>query len=134
MSIARLTTALALSLLAGQLASGLAAAACPNPGKTHELKFKVKDDGCVEKVKKDDGSNGDEVRVCETDVVKWKVTGKGKSIVFDGASPFDWTDSGFKDKEIEGTVKTGTANNEYKYSVKVDGLQCVLDPKIIVDP
>jgi hypothetical protein len=52
MSISRLTTAFALGLLAVQLASG-AAVACDKPGKTHKLSFKVTDDGCVVKVKKD---------------------------------------------------------------------------------
>jgi hypothetical protein len=133
MSIARFTTACALSLLAAQLASG-AAVACDNPGKTHELEFKVKNDECVEKVKKKDGSDAETINVCETDVVQWKVTGKAKSIVFDGASPFEWTDSGFKANKIEGTVKSGTAGQDFKYSVKVDGLECVHDPRIIVQP
>ena len=133
MSIARLTTAFALGLLAVQLAAG-AAVACDKPGKTHKLSFKVKDDGCVVKVKKDsDGADAETVNVCEKDVVEWKVTGKAKSIVFDGNSPFEWTDSGFKGKKIEGTVKSGTAGEEFKYSVKVNGLACVHDPKIIVD-
>jgi hypothetical protein len=146
MSIARLTTALALVLLAAHLASG-AAVACDKPGKTHKLSFKVKDDGCVEKVKKDsDGADAEKINVCETDVVEWKVTGKAKSIVIDGSidengsividgsSPFDWTDSGSKDRKIEGKVKSGTAGKKFKYSVKVDGLDCVHDPIIIIDP
>lgn len=134
MSIARLTTALALGLLAAHLASG-AAVACDKPGKTHKLSFKVKDDGCVEKVKKDsDGADAEKINVCETDVVEWKVSGKAKSIVFDGSSPFDWTDSGSKDRKIEGKVKSGTAGKKFKYSVKVDGLDCVHDPIIIIDP
>jgi hypothetical protein len=133
MSIARFTTAFALGLLAVQLASG-AAVACDNPGKTHKLSFKVTDDGCVAKVKKDaDDADAETINVCEKDVVEWKVTGKAKSIVFDGNSPFDWADSRFKDRKIEGTVKSGTAGEEFKYSVKVDGLACVHDPKIIVD-
>jgi hypothetical protein len=137
MSIARLTTTFAFSLLAAQLASGVAAAACPNPGKTTELEFKVKPDGCVEKVKKKDGTDGETIKVCETDKVQWKVGGKDKKIVFDGKSPFEWTDSGFKDNKIEGTVKAGTARLEpYKYSVSVmvNNKECVLDPKIIVEP
>ena len=136
MSIARLATACALSLLAAQLALGDERNCATDKGAVHTLKFKVKDDGCVEKVKKDsDGANADEIRVCETDVVKWKVNGKKKSIVFEGVSPFEWTDSGFEDNKIEGTVKAGTAGQPpFKYSVKVDGLACVLDPKIIVDP
>ena len=134
MSIARVTTAFALSLLAAQLASGVAVA-CDNPGKTHTLKFKVKDDGCVQKVKKDsDGADADTLNVCETDTVIWKVSGKSKSIVFDGTSPFEWLDSGFKGNDIQGTVKAGTAGKDFKYSVKVDGMTCVLDPRIIVDP
>jgi hypothetical protein len=134
MSIARLTTAFAFSLLAAQLASGVAAAACPNPGKTHELEFKVNSNECVEKVKKKDGTDGETIKVCETDKVQWKVSGKDKNIVFDGKSPFEWTDSGFKGNKIEGTVQTGTAGKEFKYSVKVKDLTCVHDPKIIVEP
>ena len=112
------------------------AVACDNPGKTHNLKFKVKNDECVEKVKKEkDDGDADTINVCETDKVIWKVSGRAKSIVIDGDStPFAWQDSGFKDKTIEGTVKPGTAGQEFKYSVKVDGLDCVLDPKIIVQP
>ena len=121
MSIARVTTALALSLLAVQLASGVAVA-CDNPGKTHNLKFKVKNDECVEKVKKEkDDGDADTINVCETDKVVWKVAGRAKTIVFEGESPFDWSDSG-SDKKIQGTVKPGTAGKEFKYSVKVDGL------------
>jgi hypothetical protein len=135
MSIARLATAFALSLLAAQLALGDEPNCAEKKGDVHVLKFKVKDDGCVEKVKKDsDGADADEIRVCETDVVKWKVNGKKKSIVFEGVSPFEWTDSGFEDKKIEGTVQAGTAGKDFKYSVKVDGMACVLDPKIIVVP
>jgi len=134
MSITRFTTAFALSLLAAQLASGVAVA-CDSPGKIHALKFKVNDDGCVLKVKKDsDGADADTIKVCETDVVSWKVNGKSKSIVFDGESPFEWQDSGFKSNDIQGTVKAGTAGKDFKYSVKVDGMTCVLDPRIIVDP
>jgi hypothetical protein len=133
MSIKRCATAFALGLLAAQLASGVAVA-CDNPGKTHTLKFKVKDDGCVQKVKKEsDGADADTINVCETDKVVWTVSGRAKSIVFDGASPFDWADSG-SDSSIEGAVKSGTAGKDFKYSVKVDGLDCVLDPKIIVQP
>jgi hypothetical protein len=138
MSIARLTTAFALSLLASQLALGDEPTCAAKKGATHTLKFKVKDDGCVEKVKKDsDGADADTLNVCETDTVVWKVSGKSKAIVFEGANPFGWTspDSGFKDKTIEGTIQAGTAGQPpFKYSVKVDGMACVLDPKIIVDP
>ena len=136
MSITRLTTTFALSLLAAQLASGVAAAACPDPGKTHELEFKVKSDGCVEKVNKKDGTDGTTITVCESDKVQWKVTGKDKKIEFDGASPFEWPepDSGFKGNKIEGTVQPGTAGKDFKYSVKVKDLACVLDPRIIVEP
>ena len=135
MSIARFTTAFALSLLASQLALGDEPTCAAKKGATHTLKFKVKDNGCVEKVKKDsDGADADTIKVCETDVVSWKVNGKSKSIVFDGESPFEWQDSGFKSNDIQGTVKAGTAGKDFKYSVKVDGMTCVLDPRIIVDP
>ena len=114
-----------------------AAVACERPGKTHTLKFKIKTNECVEKVQKDaDETDADTIHVCETDVVKWKVNGKAKSVVFDDKkTPFTgWHDSGFKDTEIEGTVRQGTAGQEFKYSVKIQGLTCVYDPRIIVDP
>ena len=137
MSIARFTTAFALSLLAAQLASGVAVA-CENKGKTHTLKFKVDDDGCVLKVKKDaDDADAETINVCETDVVTWKVNGNSKAIVFEGANPFGWTDSdsGFKSNEIQGTVQAGTAGEPpFKYPVKVDGMTCLHHPKIIVQP
>jgi len=136
MSIARLTTTFALSLLAAQLASGVAAAACPNPnpGKTHELDFKVKSDGCVEKVKKKDGTDAREITVCENDTVQWKVSGNAKLIAFVAETPFEWAASGFEGNKIEGKVKPGTKGKEFKYSVYVKNTVCVLDPKIIVEP
>jgi|OpeIllAssembly_1097287.scaffolds.fasta_scaffold118367_2 hypothetical protein len=136
MSIARVTTTFALSLLAAQLASGVAAAACPNPnpGKLHELDFKVKSDGCVEKVKKKDGTDAPEITVCENDTVQWKVTGNAKLIAFVAKTPFKWAASGFEGNKIEGTVQPGTKNNTFKYSVYVKDTVCVLDPKIIVEP
>jgi hypothetical protein len=95
MSIARLTTAFALGLPGVHLSSG-AAVACDNPGRTRKLSFKVTEDGCVAKVKKDSGdADAETINVCEKDAVEWKVTGKAKSIVFDGNSPFEWADSGF---------------------------------------
>jgi hypothetical protein len=133
MSIARLTTTLALSLLAAQLASGVAEAACPDP-KTHELEFKVKNDGCVEKVKKKDGADAQEITVCENDTVQWKVTGNAKLIAFVAETPFEWAASGFEGNKIEGKVKPGTRGKEFKYSVYVKNTVCVLDPKIIVEP
>jgi hypothetical protein len=133
MSMSRLTVAFVLGFVSLQLTAG-AAIACENPGKTHKLSFKVKDDGCVVKVKKEStDEDAETINVCESDVVEWKVRGSAKSIVFDDSSPFEWVDSGFKGDKIEGKVKSGTAGNEFKYSVKVDGLTCVHDPKIIVD-
>ena len=138
MSITRLTTTFALSLLAAQLASGVAAAACPNPnpGKTHELEFKLKDGKCVEKLKKErDGSDAMEIKVCENDTVQWKVSGKAKLIVFVGGTPFEWAASGFEGNKIEGKVKPGTAGKPpFKYSVYVKDTDCELDPRIIVEP
>jgi hypothetical protein len=149
MSIARLTTTFAFSLLAVQLASGIAAAACPNPDPV-ELKFKVKADGCVEKVHKKDDTDGTRVSVCEGGTVQWKVSGKPKLIAFVGepstnpvpvGTPFEWAASGFEDdgSKIEGKVKAGAANictkdNPCKYAVYVKDKVCVLDPTIIVDP
>jgi Na+-translocating ferredoxin:NAD+ oxidoreductase RnfG subunit len=139
MSIARFTTTLACSLLAAQLASGVAAAACPNPNrdKPHELTFKVKDDkvdGCVVEVKKKDGTSGNEITVCENDTVQWKVKGNAKMIVFVAETPFVWAASDFERDKIEGKVKPGTKGKEFKYSVYVKDTVCVFDPKIIVEP
>jgi hypothetical protein len=138
MSIARLTATFAFSLLAVQLASGVAAAACPDPNsnpKTHELDFKVKSDGCVEKVKKN-GIEAPAINVCEKDKVQWKVTGNAKLIAFDAKTPFKWAASGFEGNgnKIEGTVEPGTKGKTFKYSVYVKDMACVLDPTIIVDP
>jgi hypothetical protein len=141
MSIARLTTTFAFSLLAAQLASGVAAAACPNPnsGKTHELKFKVKDnknDGCVVEVKNKDGNSLipiDTIKVCENDTVQWKFTGNAKLIAFKDKTPFAWSASGFEGNKIEGKILPGTAGSEFKYSVYVKDTVCVFDPAIIVE-
>jgi hypothetical protein len=138
MSIARLTTTFAFSLLAAQLASGVAAAACPNPGKTVELKFKVKADECVEQVNKKDGTNGTTINVCVGDTVQWKVSGKAKLIAFRDRTPFAWAASGFEGNKIEGVVKpdtarTCTAAEPCKYTVYVKDMACVLDPAIIVE-
>jgi hypothetical protein len=146
MSIARLTRTFAFSLLAALLASGVAAANCSDPNRnpeTHKLKFKVKDDGCVEKVKKDrDDTDATVISVCKKDTVEWKVTGNAKMIAFVAKSPtdpvrtpFDWAASGFEgnNSKIEGKVKEGAAGT-YNYAVYVQGKTCVLDPTIIVDP
>jgi len=134
MSTARLAIAIAAVLT---LSVGVAtvAPACENPGKVHKLKFKVKGDECVEKVAKDDDdSDAEDVYVCVSDTVVWKVSGRAKSVVFDGDSPFDWSDSGFRGNSIEGVVREGTAGQSFKYSVKVDGLECVHDPRVVVEP
>ena len=63
MLIARVTTVFVVGLLWAQ--GGLA---CEDPGKTHRLKFQVKGDECVEKVKKeDDDADAETIRVCVTD-------------------------------------------------------------------
>jgi len=118
------------------LAQGLATASqaeCTDQPKTHRLKFKVKADECVEMVKKEDDSDAETITVCVSDEVVWQVAGPAKSVVFEGDSPFDWADSGFKGSKIEGTVREGTEGQEFKYSVMVDGLSCVLDPRMIVE-
>jgi hypothetical protein len=133
MSIPRIAMSLAAVLL---LAQGpfTAALACDDPGKTHRLKFKVKGDECVEKVKKEDNDeDADSITVCVTDTVIWQVNGPAKSVVFDGDSPFEWQDSGFEGNKIVGIVRAGTEGQEFKYSVMVDGLSCVLDPRVVVD-
>ena len=118
--------------------SSLAGAACPVDA-THRLMFKVKHDQCVEKVVWEaNGNDAEEVHVHEGDTVCWLVTGPKKSIVFGTPSPFSWNDSGLNNAWIEGLVRAGALADQpadnYKYSVTVDGMSCVLDPKIIVDP
>lgn len=133
MSISRIVLAVTGGLV---LAQGLATASlaeCQEPGKTHRLKFKVKADECVETVRKEDDSDAETITVCVSDKVVWQVTGPAKSVVFEGDSPFDWADSGFRGSKIEGTVREGTEGQEFKYSVMVDGLSCVLDPRMIVE-
>lgn len=102
----------------------------------HELKFKVKKDECVEQVVKDTDCDCDAeaiiARACDT--VEWKVIGKKKSISFDEAdgSPFTWFVKADSQK-ISGEVEAGAARDKpYKYTVRVDGLSCELDPMIIV--
>jgi hypothetical protein len=136
MSIARLTTTFAFSLLAVQLASGVAAAACPNPNPTtHELKFKVKSDGCIEKVTDKDGNDAPETKVCEKDTVEWKVTGTGneKMIAFKSETPLEWAASGFQGSKVKGEVQPGTKGKKFAYSVYVKNKVCVFDPMIIVE-
>ena len=134
MTVPRVAISLAVFFLAAQFTVGVAAA-CENPGKTHELKFKAKGDQCVEKVKKEkDDADAETISVCVTDIVRWKVSGPAKAIVFEGDTPFDWPESGFEGKQIEGTVQPGTEGRTFKYSVKVEGLECVHDPRIVVDP
>jgi len=116
----------------------VAGAACEPAARPIELKFKVHGDQCVQKVVKDAGdADAETVRACVGDTIRWKVAGKGKAVVFEGDSPFDWIDSGIQQNAIVGTVRADAARNgqstTYKYSVKVEGLACVLDPTIIVD-
>lgn len=134
MPTSRTAIVIVASLLAG-LGAATAADACENPGKTHRLKFKVKHDECVEKVNKaDDDADADSIHVCVSDTVVWQVSGRAKSVVFEGDSPFDWGDSGFQGSKIEGVVRAGTEGQDFKYSIQVDGLECVLDPRVIVEP
>jgi hypothetical protein len=129
MLIARITTVLVVGLLWAQ-----GSLACEDPGKTHRLKFQVKGDECVEKVKKeDDDADAETIRVCVSDTVIWQIAGPAKSVVFDVETPFDWQESGFQRNRIIGIVKAGTEGREFKYSVKVDGLDCVLDPRVVVE-
>ena len=122
---------IAVALAAALLAQG--ALACDDPGKTHRLKFQVKGDECVEKVKKDDDAEAETINVCVSDTVIWQVTGRAKSVVFDADSPFEWRDSGFQGSKIIGIVRPGTEGQEFKYSIMVDGLSCVLDPRVVVE-
>ena len=111
---------------------------CGNESHTHRLKFKLKANGCVDSVLKDDGTSGEEVTVCRGDAVEWKVKlfTKEKSVAFDkgDGSPFAWSDSGFKGGKISGEVTSGAAAKSYGYSVRTKGPDggCPLDPVIIV--
>jgi hypothetical protein len=113
-------------------------------GRTHELKFKIKQDGCVEKVNRKGGDDASTVNVCRNDVVKWKVKVDGpngdkkKKVIFDKGtdSPFTWIDSGFRGDWIIGMVKSDAVlDKPYEYSVVTQfasGDGCPLDPMIIV--
>ncbi|HEX5651336.1 MAG TPA: hypothetical protein VFX69_16890 [Steroidobacteraceae bacterium] len=108
--------------------------------QTYKLKFKLNSDGCVEQVLKDDDTDGNTVTVDRCDTVEWKVKKdtKKKSVAFETAdgSPFDWSDSGYKDGTIVGEVKADAAAKSYKYTVRTEGPTdgCPLDPMIIVQP
>jgi hypothetical protein len=117
-----------------------------NPER-HDLVFKIKTtaDGCVEKVKKKNGTDGTSIDVCRGDSVRWKVKvdndpngGKEKSVAFDKStdSPFEWKDSGYQSDRIEGKVSDQAQfDTPYEYSVRTKGGPddgCPLDPMIIV--
>jgi hypothetical protein len=108
-----------------------------------KLKFSTDANGCVVAVKKDDGSDGNNLEVCRGDTVKWKVKvdktngDKKKAVAFTGDSPFSWNDSSYQEDTIDGTVRPDAADKSYKYSVKTEGGPnngCPLDPMIIVRP
>jgi hypothetical protein len=130
-----LVTAFATGCVAPQSGGTLT---CGQDPHTHKLKFKLKADGCVESVLKDDGTDGSEVTVCRGDAVEWKVKlfTKQKSVAFDkgDGSPFDWSDSGFKGGKITGNVTAGAEAKSYGYTVRTKGPagDCPLDPVIIV--
>ena len=104
----------------------------------HKLKFKVTNNGCVERVVKDTNCDceAEAVIVHACDTVEWKVTGKKKSVSFDegDGSPFTWFVKGDSQK-IAGEVQPGTARDKpYNYTVRTGGLSCDHDPMIIVQP
>jgi hypothetical protein len=109
--------------------------------QTHKLKFKLNtSDGCVEQVLKDDDTDGNTVTVDRCDTVEWKIKNgsKKKSVAFEtgDGSPFDWSDSGYKDGMIVGEVRADAEAKSYKYTVRTQGpaAGCPLDPMIIVQP
>lgn len=132
------TAVAATALFLTGVLPGVAGAACDRPARPVDLKFKVGADECVLRVLGHaDDADADSIRACPGDTIRWKVNGRGKTVVFEGASPFDWIDSGVQQNRIEGIVRGDAAKNGqatvYKYSIRVDGLACVLDPTIIID-
>jgi hypothetical protein len=127
-------------LLISVLASGCAGTeldddpACQNvpQRQVHELRFKLKDKGCVYKVEKNDGTDGETIRVRRCDTVKWKVASfKKKIVLFGSGSPFGWSDQGAF-WQIDGVVKADADYRDYKYTVRTKGEDCDHDPMIIV--
>lgn len=65
------------------------------PQKTVKLKIKLKD-GAPEKVEKENGAVGDEIKVCPGDYVVWKLKGSEFNLQFSDTSagkvPFNWVE------------------------------------------
>lgn len=127
-------------LLISVLASGCAAGefeddpACQNvpQRKVHSLKFKLTNLGCVDKVERKDGTDGETITVRRCDTVKWQVASRKKKIVrFKSGSPFGWSDLG-SFWQIEGVIRADADVRGYKYTVSTKGKDCDHDPMIIV--
>lgn len=105
--------------------------------QTHKLRFKVKPNGCVEQVLRENGSDGQEVRVRRCDTVRWNFLSlKKKSIVFasSSGSPLLWADSNFQYTDIKSVVRADAKEGNYEYVVRTQGVDCSHDPMIIVQP
>jgi hypothetical protein len=141
-----LITGSLLALLAGCASTGPTALTC-NP-QEQNLRFKLKDDGCVKGVSNRWGQDKNSIEICQGGTVTWKVKKPShsngelkKGIVFETAagSPFEWTDSGFQGEAIVGKVRDDapTGGDGFKYKVNTErgpGDVCSLDPMIIVKP
>jgi hypothetical protein len=134
----RLVCVLLVSTLVAGCAEELTDDACKkNPDKqTYKLKFKVKRNGCVEQVLKENGTDGQTITVRRCDTVRWNFASlKKKSVVFDSSngSPFLWSDSGFQYMDIKGVVRSDASEGRYEYVVRTQGIECGHDPMIIVE-
>jgi hypothetical protein len=113
-----------------------------------QLRFKLKDDGCVKRVTDSSGDDRESIEICQGGTVTWQVKKRShpngklkKSIVFEtpAGSPLEWKDSGFQGETIVGRVRDDapTGGDGFKYTVKTErgpGNVCAHDPMIIVKP
>lgn len=146
------TAGLALAVLASLSLVGCASTAnqeprtpCDSrPQKTVKLKIKLKDNGAPEKVLKDNGADGNTIKVCPGDYVVWMLKDSDFSLRFkdagQGKVPFVWAAGqkpGTKVKprewELIDVVRDDVDRDvDLGYDVITPG--GVLDPIIVVEP
>jgi hypothetical protein len=141
-----LITGSLVAFLAGCAGTGQTALTC-GP-QEQNLRFKLKDDGCVKGITNRWGQDKESIEICQGGTVTWKVKKPShrngelkKSIVFETAagSPLEWKDSGFQGETIAGKVRDDapTGGDGFKYTVRTErgpGDVCAHDPMIIVKP
>jgi hypothetical protein len=141
-----LITGSLVALLAGCASTGSTALTCEP--QEQDLRFKLKDDGCVKGISNRWGRDKNTIEICQGGTVTWKVNNSShrngarkKSIVFDTAagSPMEWMESGFQDEALVGRVREDAkpGGDGFKYTVKTErgpGDVCAFDPMIIVKP